>query len=197
MFGVYSGSQWASWISKCCHLCLQAITAVTDCTQNKGQFKGKKAPLILRALSHLSRYVFMDLISTAPFLLLCVRSLNEVYTECACYKGGGFSSCSACLWNTFYVMKHWLPKLENQNNAVVSFGRRQRLCGQLKACLKAVCDPLHAILMLIWEWVSWAPSAVPEVPALGIQNWFALLMLGHPEQQQCICLSLWNQKFQL
>lgn len=58
----------------------------------------------------------------------------------------------------------------------------ERFCGQLKA----ICDPLSAILMLMWERVSWAPSAVPEVLALGIQNGFALLMLGHPEQEWCI-----------
>lgn len=149
---------------------------------------GKKEILILRTLKSFVQKCF-NAYEQGLFISFCCAP--EVWIRClwraSCYKGDGFLYCLSCLWNTFYVRKRWLPKLETQNNAVVSFGQRQGLCGQLKACSKAICDPLHTILMLMWEWVSWAPSAVPEVPALGIQNWFALLMLGHPEPQWCIC----------
>lgn len=89
----------------------------------------------------------LDQVLLASFC--CVQSLNQVLTEHSLLQRRCTSLLPDLLVKCILYNEALITYITNRSNAVVSFGRKQRLCGQLKACLKAICDPLHAILMLM------------------------------------------------
>lgn len=93
------------------------------------------------------RFRALDQVLLASFC--SVRSLNQVLTERDLLQRRCISLLRDLLVKCILYNEALITYIKNQNNAVVSFGKKQRLCGQLKACLKAICDPLHAILMLM------------------------------------------------